>query len=222
MCDSTRSSEVRWRDWSETERQHEGKSVNTQVQTEKYSSLFLSFNRPLICEITVPMATQLIAQKLLWLWEPWQHIVLNDPASLCCSFTYACLRQPLVTTRQSRFVCSQKITLLSYWVLLTLIDRYTVLFIGYNLVVLVKKPKHKRRKYRTATTGNLAKFYLSLLYHKTFFCITCDAELMVKQHLHCCEGIGFLKICRECFVKLQILSCQIQILCNLCFVFFGK
>lgn len=104
MCDSMRYSEVRWRDWSESERQHEGKWVNTQVYTEKYSFLSFAFNQPLSSEITVPMATQLIAWKLLWLWVPWQHITLHYagvkslPASLCCGFAYAYTCQPVLMT----------------------------------------------------------------------------------------------------------------------------
>lgn len=71
-------------------------------------------NLPLSGEITVPMATQLIAWKLLWLWVPWQHITLHYtgvkslPVSLCCvlfAYTYTSSapswwhtpRPPLVT-----------------------------------------------------------------------------------------------------------------------------
>ena len=104
MCDSTCYSEVWWRDWSESERQHEGKWINTpfsKILLSLHLSLFLPFNQPLSSEITVPMATQLIAWKLLWLWVPWQHItfhytgVKSLPASLCCSseYTYTSIRR---------------------------------------------------------------------------------------------------------------------------------
>lgn len=62
------------RDWSESERQHEeGKWANRFRQ--KYTPP--PRQPPLLGEITVPMATQLIAWKLLWLWVPWQHIIFR-------------------------------------------------------------------------------------------------------------------------------------------------
>lgn len=62
------------RDWSESERQHEeGKWANRFRQKHTPPPR----QPPLLGEITVPMATQLIAWKLLWLWVPWQHIIFH-------------------------------------------------------------------------------------------------------------------------------------------------
>lgn len=59
MCDSMHSSEVRWRDWSESETAWGEVGKHSDLDWKTLSLVL--HNQPHLGEITVPMATQLIA-----------------------------------------------------------------------------------------------------------------------------------------------------------------
>lgn len=69
-------------------------------------------NQAVLGEITVPMATQLIA-KLLRLWVPWQHVILHyiGVISLPVMFCVCCIQRSFYGS-----VCQPRLQALCYWV----------------------------------------------------------------------------------------------------------
>lgn len=72
--------------------------VGKQFYTELKLPLLPPFlKQSLLGEITVPMATQLIAQKWLWLWMPWQHVKLHYTVLKSSRLPYVVVPAPTST-----------------------------------------------------------------------------------------------------------------------------